>query len=483
MKHERPALKGLQPPLREDHPAIRLALFLIALKRRLAPPGSMRENLLRKIYARPTSRPRRTSAIDATVVRWHGLLDNAPHLPRPPRVLILKLDHRGDFIVGLRAIEKLRHAFDGATFTLICGSWNAELAELLGWFERIVPFDFFGPTHDGVNPPDDRIEAFRTLDLARFDLAIDLRHDPDTRILLSMVDASFRAGFCAPAEKGGACLDISLPDVERLSREAGTGASLSAEHRLLLLASFVVDVFKPSLPHPARKLVSGNGYRSSRPFAVIAPRAGNPLKCWPAERFAEVAKALVALLNFDIVIVGGPDDASTADAIAAVLPFDRVRNLAGRVPLRDLPNLLEAASLYVGNDSGPTHLASALGLPTVAILSGVANIEVWRPVGPRTAVIAGRTSCSPCWFVDTLQCPHAVACLNAITPETVLDACKSVLSLEPAAQPAHATDVARSALGDQRVVAAVLREANMSRRSSAVAISTSAAQQAPGTLS
>jgi hypothetical protein len=113
-------------------------------------------------------------------------------------ILVLKLDHRGDFVMADEAFRILRHSFPSATITLVCGRWNVAAAESLGLFDRILPFDFFPEDASGVwlNTHDDLKKQFRKLVAGfEFDLAIDLRLYEDTRDLLRLVRTKRRAGF------------------------------------------------------------------------------------------------------------------------------------------------------------------------------------------------------------------------------------------------------------------------------------------------
>lgn len=430
--------------------AVLIAEILIAVKSRVAPKGSVREKILRGItrpLLRLLRRRRQARLVRdtahypvASVERWRGLAERAAALPDRPRILILKLDHIGDFIVGMPAIAHLRAGFPDASLALVCGSWNRPWAERSGWFDRVVAFDFFTKRNaDWTGATQAQFDAFAALALGSFDLAIDLRHDADTRPLLARVDASFRAGFCAPVEKGGSQLDIALPDVEHVSPEAGTGQPLHADMRLMLLANLVTNTFRMAGPHPARVLVTGDTAAPiARPFAILAPGAGSPIRCWPVPHLTEIGRRLLDHKNLDLVLTGGPTEEQAAAEIAAALPADRVRNLCGHLPLADLPDLIRDCALYLGYDTGTTHLAASLGAPTVAILSGVPRIEVWYPMGQNVTVVVGRIACSPCYLVRAEQCPYGVPCLNAITVKHVWDACEETLArvaLTPAPTP------------------------------------------------
>jgi ADP-heptose:LPS heptosyltransferase len=351
----------------------------------------------------------------------------AAALPDPPRILILKLDHLGDFITALPALGQLRDAFPASRITLVCGSWNRAWAVQCGLFDEVVPFDFFSVVSAQRGVEASRIAAFEALGLGLFDLAIDLRHDPDTRPLLARAEAGFRAGFCAPVEMGGDAIDIALPDMEHISVEAGTGRPVHAELRIDLLVAAVISIWSRR-PHPAARLVTATvAPPSDRRYAILAPGAGSPIRIWPVDRLAEVGREIARRHDLDLVLTGGPGQSDDCEAMARLLPPTRTRNLAGKVPLADLPAIINRASLYIGYDTGTSHLAASLGVPTVAIMGGIPNPEVWHAEGRRVAVVTGQIACSSCYLVHAADCPFDVRCLTAITPDHVLDACEAVL--------------------------------------------------------
>lgn len=113
-------------------------------------------------------------------------------------VLVLKLDHRGDFVLAHAAFQDLRRAFDGAKITLVCGPWNVAAAEASGLFDEIISLAFFGEDDSAGNTPSRAIATRMFASLMRgrvFDLAIDLRFFDETRGLLGCVTAITTAGF------------------------------------------------------------------------------------------------------------------------------------------------------------------------------------------------------------------------------------------------------------------------------------------------
>jgi ADP-heptose:LPS heptosyltransferase len=127
------------------------------------------------------------------------------------RILVLKLDHLGDFLIGLPAFEQLRRAFPEAHITLVCGSWNERVARETRLADEVLCYDFF-PENSGKwrGEPNQGVDRFREICPGRFDIAIDLRVDDDTRFLLQQVEASIRCGIGSRWRHP--YLDILLPN-------------------------------------------------------------------------------------------------------------------------------------------------------------------------------------------------------------------------------------------------------------------------------
>jgi len=408
------------------------------LRRSIAPPGSLRETLLRRLYApfltalpkNPFDPDRLPQTMQAELVTLHdpGLVDCRPTPIN--RIIVLKLDHIGDMILGMRAMHHLREAFAGAHITLICASWNRNLAEQTRMFDDIHCFDFFPALHRDWTAPDQPPTALydriKDLPLSTYDLAIDLRHDADTRPCLYRIPAKFRAGFHASAEAGLPPLDLMLPATEAFAAGDATLHSLHAELRLQLLASAAIATFAPKSPHPLKSLVPQAENPPGRKRAILAIGAGDPIRVWPIDRYAEVARNLIADHGLEIVILGGPAEQQDADrlkTLLAPLPAE----IAIGLPLERLPAAIAEASLCVCNGSGISHMAAALGVPTVCILGGTSRMEVWHPAGAHAISLGGRTSCQPCGLKHAPDCPWHVACLSIIQPAHVIAACTQLL--------------------------------------------------------
>jgi len=97
-----------------------------------------------------------------------------------------------------------------------------------------------------------------------------------------------------------------------------------------------------------------------------------------------------------------------------------------------LPVLLRGVSLFLGNDSGPKHIAASLGVPTVAIHGGTLDVREWGPVGPNAIAVARDVVCAPCYLAHAEDCRRGLVCLRQLEPARVYEACKRLLLAMPA---------------------------------------------------
>jgi ADP-heptose:LPS heptosyltransferase len=129
-------------------------------------------------------------------------------------------------------------------------------------------------------------------------------------------------------------------------------------------------------------------------------------------------------------MVGGPDEVAVAEKVLEdVLHKERVFMLVGKTSLRDLPKVLRACDLYVGNDSGPKHMAAAIGVPTIGIHSGSVDAGEWGPMGPAALALRRDMTCSPCYLSRLSDCHRNLACMRGLKPGDVHRACQKLLGL------------------------------------------------------
>jgi lipopolysaccharide biosynthesis protein/ADP-heptose:LPS heptosyltransferase len=353
------------------------------------------------------------------------------------RILLVKLDHIGDCITSFPAIRRLKEAFPHASMRVLAGHWTKPIWSLAEMIEEVIEFDFFHPqSDDGIR---DVTEAeFQSLRqrLApyHFDLAVDLRRHPQTRDILQFTGARFLAGF--DAQGRFPWLDIALDWVGDVKRVPKRG---HAADELMNLADAICAACEPEHPIITRRfsgpLPLSEPVRSwlfTRRVVCVHPGAGGTLKQWPPDYFAELIDILVEREQVNVVLIGGTaEKAITSRVLRSVRNPWAVVDLIGEPvnKLAQLHNLLLHCALFVGNDSGPKHLAGALGVPTVGIHSGQLDAREWGPVGPQAIALRREMECSPCYLTEPARCPRNIACLTGLRPGEVYKACKRLLAI------------------------------------------------------
>jgi ADP-heptose:LPS heptosyltransferase len=109
-----------------------------------------------------------------------------------------------------------------------------------------------------------------------------------------------------------------------------------------------------------------------------------------------------------------------------------IRSLVGEIALADLPSVLTRAALFIGNNSGPKHLAAGLGVPTIGVHSGTVDPREWGPSGVNAVAIRRNMPCSPCYFSDPADCGRGLACLTELRPIDVYEVCARLLAVTAA---------------------------------------------------
>jgi heptosyltransferase III len=166
--------------------------------------------------------------------------------------------------------------------------------------------------------------------------------------------------------------------------------------------------------------------RAGAPRVALAPGSGHPKKNWPAAAYRELARGLEERYGAQVWWVLGPAEAGLEPVWEKAHPEPGVRLLKD-LDLGRLAAILSEFQVYVGNDSGVTHLAAALGGPAVAAIFGPSDPVVWAPAGDQTTIITSAQPCAPCSQGREILCPEPV-CLSSLRPAAVLAAVDRMFS-------------------------------------------------------
>jgi ADP-heptose:LPS heptosyltransferase len=347
----------------------------------------------------------------------------------PARILCLRLERIGDLLMTLPALAELRALAPQASIDLVAGSWNREIAEAIAGVSRVETVDAEWLTRgDGAGLSAlaiaRRAAAWRK---HRYDLAINFEPDIRTNLALAASGAVRTAGFRSGG--GGPLLDIAI--------EYDTSAHTADNALALVRAVFgggaaTTDPASASLQIPesaraeAARLIAplGDGVRIG-----IHVSGGREVKQWPVPRFCEVAERLVRDRSAGIVLTGTPADRALVDAVRTALPAERVVDLSSGPDLLTVAAVIQQLHLFVTGDTGPMHLAHAVGTPIVAVF-GPSDPKRYAPRGVRDTVVRIDLPCSPC---NRIRLPpercigHTPDCLAGIEVSQVLAAVDDAL--------------------------------------------------------
>lgn len=354
-------------------------------------------------------------------------------LKREPRVevtktiLLILIAGIGDFVLGTKAIRAIRAGFPDSEIHLLTSTQSSPLAQCNLRLNQVWSF----PIRELRKSKRNYLKILMLLckmRKVRYDLAVNLYP-------VSSRSGAIRMGIvfgCLRAKQKAAQGVWPLPGFLSKALPVDIFENKHISDAMCDLAAAVggrpdcrgLELFgaNPESAHSdLLKIPDAAG--GSRLFIGLHPGSDVPEKRWPAEYFAGVANELGRKFQVIVILLGGPGEEAAANKIAEKIKNPTV-NLAGRLSLVQLQSALSICDLYITNDSGPMHIAAALGIPTVAIF-GPGHPSQFGPYTShdRYRVLQKPAACRPC-----RRCPYNIpACLEGITSEEVVNACLELL--------------------------------------------------------
>ena len=334
------------------------------------------------------------------------------------RVLFIKPSSLGDIVHALPTLDALRQHCPQAHITwLVKRQWAALL-------ERVEGLDRVWAVAPGIAGWLSEVPRLRA---ERFDLAVDLQGLFRSAAMARLAGCPVRVGFANGRE--GSPLFYT-------QRVAVPTPEMHAVDRYLLVAD-ALGVARPATQQFRFRILPADQEQVSAVLGRAGVRAGSswiamnvsarwPTKRWPVESFAVVADRLHQEGAGPVVLIGGPDDRADAQMVKALVNTSSMIDVTGLTPLGLLPALLQSASLLLTNDSGPMHVAAAVGTPVIALF-GPTSAARTGPYGKNHRVLARQLPCSPCF---NRRCANPVEreCLVRIEPGEVLAAAREQIA-------------------------------------------------------
>ena len=346
-------------------------------------------------------------------------------LPDPVRtILVQRVDQLGDLVCSVPAIRRLREVFPEAKLVGLMTPANQPLAKRLGLFDDIisVPFAESAAERRRVLPLEAQDTLRRALAPHRFDLAIDLGEGDESRSLLLLSGARFLYGF---KDRQSPWLDAGL---DFNSHDPINGLEVTPPSRKMLLLveglRLMAEDQARALPAPDRTGLAEQGIAEGERYAVIHAGARLAYTRWP--HFDALAAMLLERTDLKILLFSD-DEATTRQILNGTGGSDRLSVVTGQLPFAQFDALLAHCALFVGNDSGPKHLAALRGAPVVSLHMARLNWSEWgQEVSGR--IVSRRVPCAGCGIgLDGEECGKDFACLRHIRPEEVFAAAQDLL--------------------------------------------------------
>jgi heptosyltransferase II len=325
------------------------------------------------------------------------------------KILVRATNWVGDAVMSLPALRALRQRFPNAEISILAKPWVADLYRREPFCDRMIPYT-----------PRNWREKWRAgSDLAagRFDCAILLQNAFEAAAVAFLARIPERIGYARDGRSLLLTRAVAVPhpgEIPRherfyyleLLRRAGIIEALPENDGIHLAGA---DAARQAGIAWFRAAGLGDTVIGISPGAAY----GNA-KRWLPERFAEAASRVARELGASVAIFGSKDERELCGTIAAAISAP-VKNFAGETSLAEFIDLAAACRVYLSNDSGGMHVASALGVPTVAIF-GATDDATTGPAGPLAVVVREPVECSPCL---QRECPIDHRCMTRVTADRV----------------------------------------------------------------
>ena len=327
------------------------------------------------------------------------------------QILVRAANWVGDAVMSLPAIRAIRARFPGASLTVLARPWVAGVYARETAIDRTILYTVpSGWKHWGA-----RREAARAL--AGFDCAILLPNSFDAALVAWLARIPVRIGYRRDG-RGWLLTDpVPVPEPGEIPRHE------RFYYLELLRRAGLIEAYPPS---PSIILEGMEAARAAGlekfaaeglagPVVGVSPGAAyGGAKRWPPDRFAAAARAVARAAGASVALFGSTAERPVCEEIARALDVP-VRNFAGRTSLAEFIDLAAACCVFLTNDSGAMHVASAAGVPTVAVF-GATDDTTPGPAGPAARVVREHVPCGPCLL---RECPIDHRCMTAVTPERV----------------------------------------------------------------
>ena len=359
------------------------------------------------------------------------------------RIVVRGTNWVGDAVMTVPALRELRRLLPGAHITLATRPWAKELFADADFLDDLLIYDRRGPWS--------AVKQTAEWRRGKFDLAVLFPNAFEAALIPALARVPFRIGYATDGRSRLLTNPLPVPEWRSSRHEvfyylnivAELERALGSPNRFrLALPDASLHISEPRQSE-AIDLLRAHGVREGRALVALCPGSINSrAKRWPAERYAALADSLIDELNAEVLLIGSPEELDVSQEVSR-----RMRNkpimMTGKTSLAQVAAVLSLVDLLVTNDTGPAHIASALGRPTLVIF-GPTNPLTTRPFSPVAEIVRHPPDCAPCMLRD---CPIDHRCMTAISPQDVFERARLLLGRNSLSHAKHA----RASVSDELV--------------------------------
>jgi heptosyltransferase-2 len=336
------------------------------------------------------------------------------------KILVRVPNWVGDAVMCLPAMERIREAFPSSLITALARPWVAPVVEWGGSVDKVMIYDKSGWR---IKDIEEMISKAFALRREGFDAAFLFQNAFEAAFLTLCAGIPERIGYNTDGR--GFLLTKALP------RKQGHMHQTAYYLAMLEQCGIEAGYKDPALRLPeevfsnAWRRLEADGITRGTMLVGMGPGAVfGGAKRWPPERFSQVGKMAAAAWGARVLVLGSPSERGIADRVAGTI--EGALNLCGSTGLTEAMGIIGCCSIFVTNDSGLMHVASALGVPTVAVFGPTDPVET-GPLGGLASIVMEKSQCSPCF---RKECPTDHRCMLAVSPERVFKEMERLISIK-----------------------------------------------------
>lgn len=301
------------------------------------------------------------------------------------RILLVRTDRIGELLLTTPAIGAIRKAFPKAKITIVVNPFSADVMEGSPFADSIIEFDPKGFNRSFI----ERLKFFRAIKRARFDLVIIFNPSKFFNILTFLSGIPVRVGY---DRKWGFLLSHKMKDRKYLCEKHEIEYNLD----LVRLIGVNTDNKNPYFPldnlaeDTIKDIFKDNSIEADDLLIAVHPATSNPDKMWPLDKFAQISDRLISEFGVKIVLIGAEEEKKISDEVRSKME-NGVLDLTGALSIKETGSILKKCKLLVSNDSGPVHIAAAVGTPTIVFFGEDrpgGSSKRWGPYGESHCVIS-----------------------------------------------------------------------------------------------